>query len=49
MGADSPRHYEKNVNGMSFWFDGFKKSSVVSASGIPEYCYRYAFLNICSV
>ena len=41
MGADSPRHYEKSVNGMSLWFDGFKKSSVVSASGIPEYCYRY--------
>lgn len=40
MGADSPRHYEKSVNGMSLWFDGFKKSSVVSASGIPEYCYR---------
>lgn len=40
MGADSPMHYEKSVNGMSLWFDGFKKSSFVSASGIPEYCYR---------
>lgn len=40
IGADSPTHYEKSVNGMSFWFDGFKKNSVVSASGILEYSYR---------
>ncbi|XP_074319449.1 calcium/calmodulin-regulated receptor-like kinase 1 [Silene latifolia] len=39
-GADSPRQFGKNSNGMSLWFDGFRKSNVVSASGIPEYSYR---------
>ncbi|KAK9689060.1 hypothetical protein RND81_09G032400 [Saponaria officinalis] len=39
-GPDSPRHFEKNVNGTFLWFDVFKKSSVVSASGIPEYAFR---------
>ncbi|KAL9236364.1 hypothetical protein vseg_011044 [Gypsophila vaccaria] len=39
-GADSPRHVGNNGNGMSSWFDGFRKSNVVSASGIPEYSYR---------
>ncbi|KAH9604936.1 hypothetical protein KSS87_003563 [Heliosperma pusillum] len=40
MGADSPQHFEKHVDAMSSWFDGFRKSSAVSRSGIPEYTYR---------
>ncbi|KAL2943906.1 Calcium/calmodulin-regulated receptor-like kinase 1 [Bienertia sinuspersici] len=39
-GADSPRQYKKSNSGMSLWFDGFKKSNVVSASGILEFSYR---------
>ncbi|XP_074311031.1 calcium/calmodulin-regulated receptor-like kinase 1 [Silene latifolia] len=39
-GADSPRQFEKNVDAMSSWFDGFRKSNAVSKSGIPEYTYR---------
>ncbi|XP_010694279.2 calcium/calmodulin-regulated receptor-like kinase 1 [Beta vulgaris subsp. vulgaris] len=39
-GADSPRQFRKNINGMALWFDGFRKSNVVSASGILEFAYR---------
>lgn len=38
IGADSPR--TSGRNGISFWVEGFKKSNVVSASGIPEYAYK---------
>ncbi|GAB2284621.1 Calcium/calmodulin-regulated receptor-like kinase 1 [Dionaea muscipula] len=37
-GPDSPGSTGKN--GMSMWFDGFKKSNVIPASGIPEYSYK---------
>ncbi|KNA16931.1 hypothetical protein SOVF_084740 [Spinacia oleracea] len=40
LGAESPRRYRKSVSGMSLWLDGFKKSNVVSASGILEFAYR---------
>lgn len=44
LGPDSP---VKSVrNGLSFWLDGFRKSNVVSASGILEYSYKYASLAI---
>lgn len=42
-GADSPRQFRKNINGMALWFDGFRKSNVVSVSGILEFAYRFAF------
>ncbi|GAB4846230.1 Calcium/calmodulin-regulated receptor-like kinase 1 [Ancistrocladus abbreviatus] len=38
IGPDSPRNTGKN--GMSLWLDGFKRSNVIAASGIPEYSYR---------
>jgi len=44
LGPDSPRNYGKGSNGMSLWLDSFKKSNVVSASGILEFSYRFAFL-----
>ncbi|KAL9268811.1 Calcium/calmodulin-regulated receptor-like kinase 1-like protein, partial [Drosera capensis] len=37
-GPNSPGATVKN--GMSMWFDGFKKSNVIPASGIPEYSYK---------
>lgn len=37
-GPDSPGATVKN--GKSMWFDGFKKSNVIPASGIPEYSYK---------
>lgn len=40
IGPESPRIADKNSR--SLWFDGFKKSNVIHASGIPEYCYKYA-------
>lgn len=40
LGPDSPKNDRKGVNGMSLWFDSFKKSNVVSASGILEFSYR---------
>ena len=43
LGPESPVK-SGGRNGMSFWLDGFKKSSMVSASGIPEYSYKYVFL-----
>lgn len=27
-------------NGMSLWFEGFRRSNLVSASGIPEYSFK---------
>ncbi|KAE9599779.1 hypothetical protein Lal_00046207 [Lupinus albus] len=38
LGPESP--VKSGRNGVSFWLDGFKKSNVVSASGIPEYSYK---------
>jgi hypothetical protein len=26
------------------WLEGFKRSNVVSVSGIPEFSYKYVFL-----
>ncbi|KAK4794184.1 hypothetical protein SAY86_012178 [Trapa natans] len=37
-GPESPAKSERN--GLSLWFDGFKRSNVVSVSGIPEYSYK---------
>lgn len=39
IGPESP--VKSGRNGMSMWLDGFKKSSMVSFSGIPEYSYKY--------
>ena len=45
LGPESP--VRSGRNGMSFWLDGFKKSSnMVSASGIPEYSYKYVCLKV---
>ncbi|KAI4322839.1 hypothetical protein L6164_022495 [Bauhinia variegata] len=38
LGPESP--VKSGRNGMSFWIDGFRKSNVISASGIPEYSYK---------
>ncbi|KAG2682122.1 hypothetical protein I3843_11G177600 [Carya illinoinensis] len=38
IGPDSP--VKSARNGMSVWFDGFRRSNVVSASGILEYSYK---------
>ncbi|KAF5478810.1 hypothetical protein F2P56_005340 [Juglans regia] len=38
VGPDSP--VKSARNGMSLWFDGFRRSNVVSASGILEYSYK---------
>ncbi|KAI6690492.1 hypothetical protein NL676_027320 [Syzygium grande] len=38
IGPESP--VKSGRNGMSMWLDGFKKSSMVSFSGIPEYSYK---------
>ncbi|MED6191589.1 Calcium/calmodulin-regulated receptor-like kinase 1 [Stylosanthes scabra] len=40
LGPESPVKSASRNGGMSFWLDGFKKSSMVSASGIPEYSYK---------
>ncbi|XP_021771701.1 calcium/calmodulin-regulated receptor-like kinase 1, partial [Chenopodium quinoa] len=40
LGPKSPRRYRKSVSGMSLWLDGFKRSNVVSTSGILEFAYR---------
>ncbi|KAK9268962.1 hypothetical protein L1049_000728 [Liquidambar formosana] len=37
IGPDSPKMSGRNG---SLWLDGFKRSGVVSASGIPEYSYK---------
>ncbi|KAH7546617.1 hypothetical protein FEM48_Zijuj01G0220100 [Ziziphus jujuba var. spinosa] len=38
IGPDSP--VKSGWNGSSLWLEGFKKSNVVSVSGIPEYSYK---------
>ncbi|KAK4804858.1 hypothetical protein SAY86_004675 [Trapa natans] len=38
IGSESP--VKSGRNGLSLWFDGFKRSNVVSVSGIPEYSYK---------
>ncbi|KAK4752871.1 hypothetical protein SAY87_021669 [Trapa incisa] len=38
IGPESP--VKSGQNGLSLWFDGFKRSNVVSVSGIPEYSYK---------
>ncbi|CAL0333805.1 unnamed protein product [Lupinus luteus] len=38
IGAESP--LKSGWNGMPFWLDGFKKSYMVSATGLPEYSYK---------
>lgn len=42
LGPDSP--VKSGKSSMSFWLEGFKRSNVVSVSGIPEYSYKYTFL-----
>lgn len=39
IGPDSP--VKSGRNGMSVWIEGFRRSNVVSASGILEYSYKY--------
>ncbi|KAK6229610.1 hypothetical protein QUC31_001910 [Theobroma cacao] len=38
IGPESP--VKSGRNGMSVWLEGFKRSNVVSVSGIPEYSYK---------
>ncbi|KAI9083079.1 hypothetical protein K1719_034983 [Acacia pycnantha] len=38
LGPESP--VKSGRSGSTFWVDGFRKSSMVSASGIPEYSYK---------
>ncbi|XVE80273.1 hypothetical protein DITRI_Ditri14bG0127000 [Diplodiscus trichospermus] len=38
IGPESP--VKSGRNGMSIWFEGFRRSNVVSVSGIPEYSYK---------
>ncbi|KAK8545686.1 hypothetical protein V6N13_066959 [Hibiscus sabdariffa] len=38
IGPDSP--VKSGRNGMSLWLEGFGRSNVVAASGIPEYSYK---------
>ncbi|KAJ0046531.1 hypothetical protein Pint_04321 [Pistacia integerrima] len=38
IGPESP--VKSGRNGKSMWLEGFKRSNVVSASGIPEYSYK---------
>ena len=42
MGPESP--VKSGRNSKSFWPDGFKKSGMISVSGIPQYSYKYVFL-----
>ena len=42
IGPESP--VKSGWNDMSFWLEGCKKSNTVSASGLPEYSYKYEFL-----
>ncbi|KAK4787005.1 hypothetical protein SAY86_010838 [Trapa natans] len=43
MGPESPVKPGQSV--MTFCFDGFKRSQMVSVSGIPAYSYKYADLH----
>jgi vacuolar-type H+-ATPase subunit I/STV1 len=47
LGPESPVR-SGSRNGMNFWIDGFKKSNMVSASGILEYSYKYGFFHVLS-
>ncbi|KAI4340062.1 hypothetical protein MLD38_024936 [Melastoma candidum] len=38
LGPESP--VKSGKNGMTMWLDGFRRSHVVSVSGIPEYSYK---------
>ncbi|XWS51954.1 hypothetical protein CRYUN_Cryun11dG0026000 [Craigia yunnanensis] len=38
IGPESP--VKSGRNGMSMWLEGFRRSNVVSVSGIPEYSYK---------
>lgn len=38
MGPESPKRTERN--GGSFWLEGFRRTNVVSMSGIPAYSYK---------
>lgn len=40
MGPESPKRTERN--GGAFWLEGFRRTNVVSMSGIPAYSYKYA-------
>jgi hypothetical protein len=31
-------------NRVPLWLEGFKRSNVVSVSGIPEFSYKYVFI-----
>lgn len=42
VGTESPK--TTTQNGMSIWFGGLRKTNVVSATGIPEYSYKYVLL-----
>jgi vacuolar-type H+-ATPase subunit I/STV1 len=46
LGPESP--VRSGRNGMNFWIDGFKKSNMISASGILEYSYKYGFFHVLS-
>lgn len=47
LGTESPR--SSTQNGMSLWLGRIKKASVVSASGILEYSYKYVWLFLVSL
>ncbi|KAK7312906.1 hypothetical protein VNO77_37147 [Canavalia gladiata] len=38
IGPESPVKSGRNAS--SFWLDGYKKSNMISASGLPEYAYK---------
>ncbi|KAK7257313.1 hypothetical protein RIF29_31187 [Crotalaria pallida] len=40
LGPESPVRSGSGRNSTSLWLDGFKKSNMVSASGLPEYLYK---------
>lgn len=43
FGTESPR--ASIQNSMPFWLGGFKKTNLVSASGILEYSYKYVHIS----
>jgi len=42
MDPESP--VKAGRNRVPLWLEGFKRSNVVSVSGIPEFSYKYVFL-----